>query len=262
VKEVGDFDPNFDPNWFDVCSLTSRYNVRLLREWCGGRILLTTALVRLRDRLFGRSLKFEPAVSYHGLLVFDREDLNGGGLWQAQNYSRALLELGVGPCERVFDFCSGPGYIGYYLLASGYCKTLAMSDINPVAMDVARYTASYNRIEDIVSTYISDVLQQIPESEKWDLVVGNLPIPERDVSLASNIVDYDVSGTLHQRFYGSVGKFMKPGGLILMLNTRKDSSPEYFRPMIEEGGGQIVQSMIQKDFRGVESDRYWLLSRW
>ena len=253
---------DFDPNWFDVCSLTSRYNVRLLREWCGSRILLKTALARVRDRIFGRSLKFEPAVSYHGLLVFDREDLNGGGLWQAQNYSRALLEFGVGPCKRIFDFCAGPGYVGYYLLASGYCKTLAMADINPAATDVARYTAEYNRIEEIVSIYTSDALQQIPESEKWDLVVGNMPIPAKDAALSGNIIDYDVQGTLHSRFYGSVRKFMKPGGLILTLNTRKDSSPESFRPMIEDGGGEIAQTLIQKDFRGVESDRYWLLSRW
>lgn|GEM_PF-1662767 len=253
---------SLDPNWFDACSLTSRYNVRLLREWYGSRILLKTVFARFRDRLLGRSLKFEPAVSYNGLLVFDREDLNGGGLWHAQNYSRALLDLGIGPCERIFDFCSGPGYIGYFLLASGYCKTLAMTDISQAATDVARYTASYNRIEDIVSIYTSDALEQIPESEKWDLVVANVPVPEQDLALSSNIIDYDVQGKLHCRFYGSVKKFMKPGGLILALNTRKHSSAEYFRPMIEEGGGQIVETMIQKDFRGVASDRYWLLSRW
>ena len=251
-----------DPNWFDVCSLTSRYNVRLLREWYGSRILLKTVLARLRDRAFGRSSKFEPAVSYNGLLVFDREDLNGGGLWHAQNYSRALLDLGVGPCERVFDFCSGPGYIGYHLLASGYCKTLAMSDISQAATDAARHTAAYNRIEDIVSVYTSDALDQIPESEKWDLVVSNFPAPEQDMALSSKIIDHDVLGKLHRRFYNSVKKFMKPGGLMLALNTREHSTPEYFRSMIEEGGGQIVQSMIQRDFRGVASDRYWLLSRW
>ena len=258
MNELG----SLDPNWFDVCSLTSRYNVRLLHEWCGGRILLKTALLRLRDRLFGRSFKFTPAVSYHGLLVFDREDLDGGGLWQAQNYSRALLDLGIGRSERIFDFCAGPGYIGYYLLASGYCRTLAMSDINPVATDVARYTAAHNRIEDIVSIYTSDVLEQIPESEKWDLVVANLPVPTQDLTLPIDIMERDISGALHRRFYNSVSKFMKPGGLILTLNTREHSSPEYFRPMIEEGGGHIVQTLIQKDFRGVDSDRYWLLSRW
>ena len=84
-----------------------------------------------------------------------------------------------------------------------------MTDISQAATDVARYTASYNRIEDIVSIYTSDALEQIPESEKWDLVVANVPVPEQDLALSSNIIDYDVQGKLHCRFYGSVKKFMR-----------------------------------------------------
>jgi hypothetical protein len=251
-----------DPNWFDMCSLTSQYNVRLLTEWHGGRILLKAALSRLLKRMFGGAKEFKPAVAYHGLLVFDREGLNGGGLWHAQDFSRALVDLGIGKCERIFDFCAGPGYIGYYLFACGYCQSLAMSDINPGATEAARHTAHYNEIENAVAIYTSDVLDQIPTTEKWDLVVANAPVvPSTDVD-ANNIIDYDVSGTLHRRFYGSVKQFMRPGGLILTLNTRIHSSPGYFRPMIEAGGGQIVGSLIRRDFRGRESDRYYLLSSW
>lgn len=254
--------PQMDANWFDACSLNSQYNVRLLREWHSGRILLSAAASRLRQRVFGAPDGFAPAVAYHGLLVFDREDLNGGGLWYAQDFSRAMLHFGIGKCERIFDFCAGPGYIGYYLFASGYCRTLALADINPQATDVARHTAHYNGIEDVVKVYTSDVLDQIPPTEKWDLVVANSPVVPGSEVNSTNIIDYDISGTLHRRFYASVKQFMNPGGLILTLHTRCDSSPEYFRPLIEAGGGRVVDSLIRKDFRGNESDRYYLLSSW
>ena len=254
--------PDMDPDQYDSCRLNSRYDVRLLSEWHGGRVLFDAAMARLRKRVFGPPAKFRPVVAYHGLLVFDREDLHGGGLWYAQDFSRALLHFGLGKCDRIFDFCAGPGYIGYYLLASGYCETLAMADINPDATRAAQHTAAYNCIENAVSVYTSDVLEQIPATEKWDLVVANSPgVPAGDAK-ANNIIDYDVSGTLHHRFYASVRQFMKPGGLILTLHTRCDSSPDDFRPMIEAGGGRVVDSLIRKDFRGNESDRYFLLSAW
>lgn len=251
-----------DPNWFDACSLTSRYNARLLTEWHTGRTLLKATLEKVRTRIFGHPKKFAPAVAYHGLLVFDREDLNGGGLWHAQDFSRALVQLGIGKCKRIFDFCAGPGYIGYYLFASGYCETLALADINPEAMEAAQLTARYNRLDNVVTIYTSDVLEQIPTSEKWDLVVANSPVvPASDIA-SNNIVDYDISGTLHRRFYASLKKYMNPGALALTLHTRNDSSPDHFRPMIESGGGRIVESLIRKDCRGIESDRYYLLSVW
>jgi hypothetical protein len=247
---------------FDSCSLYSRYNVRLLAEWHCGRILLSAAMGRLRKRLFGTPTRFTPAVAYHGLLVFDREDLNGGGLWSAQEFSRAMLHFGIGKCERIFDFCAGPGYIGYHLFASGYCRSLALADINPEATAVARHTALYNGIEDVVTVYTSDGLDQIPTTEKWDLVVATSPVVPGTEGGSSNLINYDRSGTLQLRFYGSVRKFMKPGGLILAQYTRTDSNPNYFRPMIEAGGGQIVDVFISKDFCGIEGDRYYLLSSW
>jgi SAM-dependent methyltransferase len=251
-----------DPNWFDSCSLASRYNARLLSHWHSGRTLLRALMVRLRGRLFGPPAKLQPAVAYHGLLIFDRPELHGGGLWYAEDFSRALVHFGIGKCERIFDFCSGPGYIGYYLFASGYCKTLALADINPAATEAARYTARYNGIEDRISIYTSDVLEQIPSSEKWDLVVANTPILKVDQTSLVNICDYDVSGTLHHRFFASIKKFMKPGGLVLHLFPRWYCGPETFRQMIEAGGGRIVDCILQKDFRGVESDRFYLLSSW
>lgn len=247
---------------FDQCRLNARYSDRLLCEWHSGRTLFDAILFRLRLRLLGQPQNLIPAVSYHGLLVFDRPDLNGGGLWYAEDFSRAMVHFGIGKSERIFDFCAGPGYIGYYLLAAGHCQTLALADVNPAAAEAAQFTARYNHIEDRVSVYTSDVFDAIPESEKWDLVVANYPTIPSDAEDSQNIIDYDSSRTLEYRFYSSIKKFMKPDGLVLTLNSSEHSSSSHLRSLIESGGGQIVGEICRTDFHGVESDRYYLLSRW
>jgi len=251
-----------DPNWFDACALNSQYNARLLEEWHTGRTLAKAAARKLYRRIFRPGSKYVPAVAYNGLLVFARPDVNGGGLWFAPDFSRALLHFGIGKCKRIFDFCAGPGYIGFFLLGSGFCESVALSDINPEVIAMARHTIAYNGIEHLADVYTSDVLEQIPAGERWDLVVANSPVvPSYEVKRA-NIIDYDLTGHLHERFYASVKKFMNPGGFVLTLHTRRDSSVEFFRPMIEAGGGRVIDSIIRKDFRGCESDRYYLLSQW
>ena len=32
--------------------------------------------------------------------------------------------------------------------------------------------------------------------------MSNIPIPAKDVALSANIIDFDVDGALHRRFYG------------------------------------------------------------
>lgn len=253
---------NPHPEWFDACSLHSQYNARLLSEWHGGRTLLKAALRRLNTKLWQPRPEFEPVVTFHGLLIFDREDLHGGGVWWAQEFARALIHFGIGKCQRIFDFCAGPGYIGYFLLASGYCETLAMADIDPEAMAAARFTARYNGIENLVALYTSDVLEQIPATEKWDLVVQYPPFLKPEGPQTKTVLEYDQTGTLPARFYTSVKKFMRPGGLVLSLLGTGDSTPEYFRPMIEAGGGKIKDTLVCKDLHGNETDRYFLLSEW
>jgi methylase of polypeptide subunit release factors len=154
------------------------------------------------------------------------------------------------------------GYIGYSLLANGYCKTLTLSDINPIGVEAARLTAQYNRIEHLVNIYESDVLSKIPADEKWDVVIGTPPANYRDMpdSTVTHFCDPDWS--VHRRFYQSVGEFMNPGGHILMLEPRYGATPDIFEPMIREGGGTVVATEIGVALTGIETEVYYMLSRW
>jgi Methyltransferase small domain len=222
--------------------------------------VLARALARkLRRKIFGLPPEIEPAYRF-GYVIFDRPDLDGGGPGFGQDYIRALEEIGLRHCGRLFEFCAGPGYIGYSLMARGVCGSLALADVNPVAVEAARKTAGFNGIEDRVSIYLSDGFDQIPASEKWDLVVGNPPHFLRWTG-PSRLRCEDPDWELHKRFYSQVKRFLNPGARVLLQENGLGSNVEMFIPMIREGGGAYLGTLPGPDI-GAGGKMYYILSRW
>jgi len=221
---------------------------------------LTRALARkLRRKLFRLPLAIEPAYRF-GYTVFDRPDLDGGGSGFGQDYLRVFRELGWSQCPRLFEFCAGPGYIGYSLLAHGFCASLTLADVNPVAVEAAKKTAHFNGIEHRVAVYLSNGLEQIPASERWDLVVGNPPHFVHWTG-QSRLRCEDPGWELHKRFYSQVKRFLNPGAHVLLQENALGSSAEVFIPMIREGGGEHIDTLPGPDI-GAGGKMYYILSRW
>lgn len=260
---------------FDQLHFDAYIYERLLNEGYHATTLVKVLLGKLARKLFGPQNLVKPVVFYNGLVVFDRLDLHGGGLSLAQDYCRVLLELGLKRCERIYEFCSGPGYIGYSLLANGFCERLTLADVNPIAVEVTKYTAKFNNIEHLVNIYLSDILDQMPKEEKWDLVVGNppnaLPGYEQATKIRpydagwkerNDLRSYDPDWSLHKRFYAAVKQFMKPGGYVVMAEIRDGSTVETFEPMIQAGGGKMVATKLGVDIRGKSNNMYYIMSEW
>jgi 16S rRNA G1207 methylase RsmC len=114
-------------------------------------------------------------VSYDGLSVYYHSGLDGGGGTFGQEYRDLSQWAGQPPRRRVFEWCAGPGFIGFSLLAYGLCDSLGLADVNEAAVDACRITAAENGLEDRVWVYHSDNLASVPGTERWDLVVGNPP---------------------------------------------------------------------------------------
>ena len=228
-----------------------------------GRPVVKALLRKVRRKLLGPSKGIAPAVIYNGLVVLDRPDLYGEGIFYEPDFWRTLLLLDLKPCERVLEFCAGPGYIGYSLLAHGFCQELTLADVNPAAVEVARQTARFNGVEHLVNIYLSDGLKQIPENEKWDLVLGNPPhLPAETPEAVADRISYDPAWALHREFYSSVKQFMKPGGRVLLMEEIPASNVDLFEPMIRAGGGRVVTTRFRTDFRGNPFGEYYLLSAW
>jgi len=244
---------------------------RLVEEMYDGRTLgrllarkLTRKLVPMRQS----QASDESVVTYYGgIAVFDRPEQHKGGLAFGQDLPRVLNELGIGPCDRLFEFCAGPGYLGYSLLAAGWCATLALSDIDPGAIASATHTATHNRLRDRVAIYESDVLEQVPAAERWDLVVANPPhfLPDSDRSEgieADSVKVFDPEWNVHERFYASVKRHMRRGGLVVMAENSAGSDPEVFERMIRSGGGRQRQVHPGTDIHGDRNGLYYQVSEW
>ena len=222
---------------------------------------------KLRRRLIpGGTSPEMVAANYAGLVVFDRREQHWAGLTLGRDFPRILNELGIGRSKRLFEFCAGPGYIGYALLANGWCETLALSDIDAESIETAMRTAAYNGLGHRVTGYASDVLDDIPEQERWDLVVANPPAfeshPDKQLAVGDWDRGFDTNWNVRRRFYASVKQHMNPDGVVVMVENLRGSDPEVFAEMIRAGGGEPRAVHVGTDVQGRANGVYYQVSAW
>ncbi|MBI2523161.1 methyltransferase [Candidatus Woesearchaeota archaeon] len=188
-------------------------------------------------------------------------ELNGGGMTHGQQFIPIVRKV-YGKVDRIFEFCAGPGFIGFSLLAEGLCNSLCVADANPSAVKALKETIRRNRLADRVSIYLSNGLNDIPKTERWDLVVANPPHfnakqrkPRSGSRLAGAssakktpefwlIEDHDWK--IHKDFYLKVQKFLKPHGKILMQENYLGSEEKDFIKFIELGRLSLKRSFMYK----------------
>lgn len=179
-------------------------------------------------------------VKYHHLSVSYLPELDGGGMTFGQQYLSVIREK-LGRVGHVFEYCAGPGFIGFSLLANGLCDRLTLADVNPAAVDAVRTTIRENHLEDRVTVYQSDCLDQIPANERWDLIVSNPPHwdgTEESYKEAIRLVD--PGWIIHKRFYRDIRKFMNPNASIIFQESAHATKASDFEPMIKENGLDLV----------------------
>jgi tRNA1(Val) A37 N6-methylase TrmN6 len=180
-------------------------------------------------------------VIYAKMRVFYRDHLDGGGMDFGQDYLRLVPRLSTRP-RTVFEWCAGPGFISFSLLAHGLCDSVCLADANPDAIEVCRMTIDENRLSDRVRLYHSDCLDVIPSTERWDLVVGNPP-HSGTAQLhpwGPTAIYRDVDWILHDRFWRRVSNFLNPRAAVLIQENSDFSKVSDFAGMIEGNDLRIV----------------------
>jgi len=177
-------------------------------------------------------------VNYAGIAVGYKPHLDGGGSTFGQDFVPMLRARGMPKVNRAFEWCAGPGFIGFSLLAHGLAETLCLADVEPDAVAACHRTVMRNGLEDRVAVYLSDNLTDIPASEQWDLVVANPP------HFAQGGVGqrrfHDAGWNIHRDFFRSVPKHLKAGGIILLQENNLEATPETFAAMIAESGLTLI----------------------
>ena len=185
-----------------------------------------------------RRLRPSRHVRYAGIGISYREELDGGGTEFGQDFISFFTARGMPKQKRIFEWCSGPGFIGFSLLGHGFCESLCLADINPEAVASCKRTVEVNGLSDRVSVYQSDNLKNIPHSEKWDLVISNPPhfVDQYEGDLRAHDPDWRI----HREFFATIGDFLNVGGVVVLQENNRGSTVETFRQMIEQSGLEIV----------------------
>lgn len=173
--------------------------------------------------------------------VHDQSWHNGGGTWFGQEYIEILKNRYPNrQFYRCLEWCSGPGYIGYNILDHGICQHLCLIDKFAEAIEFAEMTAKQCLGQ--VTTYVTDTLSVLPESERFDLVVANPPhYLECPGDTNYQRIAVDQNWKAHQDFYQYIGKHLTPDGIILMQENMAGSlgGVKDFEQFIENNALQI-----------------------
>jgi len=183
------------------------------------------------------------------LQVFYSPECDGGGTSEGQDFIEVLKERYPNRMfNKVYEWCSGPGFISFSLLDYGIAKTACLSDIYDPALTWAEETINYpnNNLKGRVNTYLLKDLALLPEYEMFDLVISNPPnakcLSSHILSDNLNRITTDLNWEGHINFYKHIKSHLCPDGVILMQETHAGSTIEEFLPMIDVAGLKVLDS--------------------
>jgi predicted RNA methylase len=173
---------------------------------------------------------------YRGLNVHYHPGIDGDGTYLAPSYVRFIREYFPRDSHfpSVFEWCAGPAFIGFALVAEGLCDRLCIADINPLAVEYARKTIRSAGLQKRVTTYVSDNLSNIPKEEKFDLVVGNPPgffaiNPHHQdfFRLKRDVKANDADWQIRAKFYDQIRTYLNPGAHVLIGEVEPHNEKVY-----------------------------------
>jgi len=194
-----------------------------------------------------------------GYKVFYLDGTDGGGVTHGQDYIDIIKTRYPGrKFTKCYEWCAGPGFIGYTILDHALCESLCLTDIHNPALECAEETAYYNQLENKVSIHLLKDLALLPEDEKFDLVVSNPPHAEffAEEKWYGNLnrLTTDVNWEAHKNFFSNIKKHLLPDGVILLQENHAGSTVETFQSMIEDAGLVITDSFNSSKYYDSNND--------
>jgi methylase of polypeptide subunit release factors len=180
-----------------------------------------------------------------GIQVHYDSWMDGGGTWFGQEYVNIIQHRYPDRTfDRCYEWCSGPGYIGFSILANKLCCNLTLSDrFESAIVDAVATTVRTNQLQHCVSAYVGNSLSVLPDYEQFDLVVANPPhyleCPGDD---NYQRIAVDINWQAHQDFFAYIGQHLTDDGVILLQENQAGSlnGVEDFRPFIEGNNLKIT----------------------
>jgi len=197
----------------------------------------------------------------HRIEVFYQIELDGGGTTFGQDYLPVIKDCYPDRVfDRTYEWCSGPGFIGFSLLSHGLCKTLCLSDLYDPSITAAEITIDYepNACCDLVTTYLCKDVGLIPKHEQFDLIVANPP-HFNDITMNDYTgirISKDINWTAHRNFFNNIKSYLTVDGIILLQEHIHGATVDELTDMIESNGLKITNSFRRPNVK--ETAMYYI----
>ena len=182
------------------------------------------------------------------------ETTDGGGMWFGQEFISMLKQRYPGrQFDRCWEWCAGPGFIGFNMLDHGICNRLFLSDIYDPAVELAKETARQAGISDRVHALLFRDLAILPLDYQFDLIVANPPHNSNGTTNFHTAdhgmrLETDPVWTSHKNFFKHVADHLTEDGVIVLQENQLCSTVKDFEPMIKDAGLAVVDTWSSIEF--------------
>jgi methylase of polypeptide subunit release factors len=120
--------------------------------------------------------------------------------------------------NKGLEWCAGLSAIAFSLVDAGICDNFTLMDIYEPALVTAKENAERNNIGHKISYHVLGKIGDLPDNEKFDLVVANPPHCKEDYWMVKNDsydmehrLTIDLDWNIHKEFYTNISKYLNPG---------------------------------------------------
>lgn len=121
---------------------------------------------------------------------------------------------GIGTRSKVLDYGTGTGFLAIQAAKRG-AKVVA-TDINPHAIECAKYNAKWNGVYDAIEFRIGKSFETIKERETFDLITAGMPWDQGEVSDYLEMALYDPGFQMRKSLFQNAKNVLHHDGYILM----------------------------------------------
>ncbi|MBI1357719.1 MAG: methyltransferase [Acidobacteria bacterium] len=221
-------------------------------------ILLETGLVRQADEGYRSDLLVTIFEDFYAVSDHLRELESGTNPDAVLMVNRTTWRLGQyllrEPVEDALELGTGCGAVA--LLAARYCRHVVATDLNPRAIEFARFNAALNGVENI-EWLVGDVWQPV-EGRKFDRIFTNPPFfisPGNDMMFCEN--PYELDGFCRM-LVREAGDYLRDGGFYQMVFEWAGLEGQTWKDRLEEWFDGIGCDAWAGKGYTVEADRYSL----
>lgn len=191
------------------------------------------------------------------------KEIDGYGRYHSQVYPLVLAKIYPGQkFDNCLEWCSGPGFIGFRLIADNVVNSITMMDLYAPALEACNNTwrSRPDRLEQKNMETVHGATVDCLKNRLFDLIVANPPNFDNDENWfrSSNSrlrrITQDPGWEIHNDFFLKIKKNLMSNGKILLMKHKDGSQPSDHVTSIRDGGLKINRILTVKS----HSDFYFM----